>query len=177
MGPPLSPQEQNTPLHGPLQHRADHLPRVVSWAVLQKPLKQLEAKLDAAMKAIGHVSDNKLQPHQRARLNLPHRHAGFGIQRFDKEVADAAFLSAAAPADKSMARGSPELWPFSNPCAADLRTRRERVCQAYPITWLLGGLRGAVRLVHLVFLLRFTAVREGCFCCRPCRLWHRWLFV
>ena len=40
-------------------------------------------------------------------LNLPHRHAGFDIQGFDENVADAAFLSAAALADKAMASGSP----------------------------------------------------------------------
>ena len=49
---------------------------------------------------------------------------------FDEDVADVAFLSAAALADK--ARRSPELQPFANAGAADLRTRWERVRQAYP---------------------------------------------
>ena len=129
---PLSPQEQQTLLHGSLQHRADDLPRIVSWAILQEPLKRLEAKVVAAMKALANLSDDELQARQRAQLTLPHRHAGFGIQSFDEDDADAAYLSAAALADKAMARGSPQLCPFVNADAADLGTRWEQVCQVYP---------------------------------------------
>ena len=76
---PLSQQEQHILLCRSLQHRADRLPRDVGRAVLQEPVKQLEAKVVAAMNAFGDLSDGELQPRQHVPLTLPHRHAGFGI--------------------------------------------------------------------------------------------------
>ena len=84
LGSPLSPQEKFLLVHGSLQRREDHLTRVVAWSLLQEPLQKLESKLVAAVKAIAELSDADVHAPQRAQLHLPHRHGGFGIQRFEK---------------------------------------------------------------------------------------------
>lgn len=132
LGLPLSPQEQHLLLHGSLQHREDHLPRVVEWALLQDPMQRLEAKIVAAVKAIADLSDADLQAPQLTLLHLPHRHGGFALQKFDKEIADASFLSAAALADNAMARGPQQLRPFANAGAPALRAQWEELRRAYP---------------------------------------------
>ena len=63
----------------------------------------------AAVKALADLTDDELQPQQRAQLNLPHRQAGFGIRGFNDDAADSAFLSAATLADKAKTSGSPQL--------------------------------------------------------------------
>lgn len=132
LGLPLSPQEQYLMLHGSLQHREDHLLRVVDWGILQEPMQRLETKVVAAVKAIAELSDEELQAPQRALLHLPHRLAGFAIQHFEEDVSDAAFLAAAALASNAMARGPEQFRPFSNAGAVDLRARWERLRQEYP---------------------------------------------
>ena len=99
LGLPLSPQEKFLLMHGSLQRREDHLTRVVAWSLLQEPLHKLERKQVAAVTAIVELSDADVHAPQRALLHLPHRHGGFGIQRFQEDVADASFLAAAALAD------------------------------------------------------------------------------
>ena len=54
-------------LHGSLQCREDHLPRVVAWSILQEPLQRLEGKLVAAVKAVADLSDVDMLTPQRAR--------------------------------------------------------------------------------------------------------------
>jgi len=132
LGLPLSPQEQFLILHGSLQRSEDHLPRVVAWSILQEPLQRLEGKLVAAVKAVADLSDADMLAPQRAQLHLPHRHGGFGIQRFEEDVADASYLAAAALADNAMARGPQQFRPFSNADAAELRAIWERVRHRYP---------------------------------------------
>ena len=99
LGLPLSLQEKFLLMHGSLQRRKDHLTRVVAWSLLQKPLQKLGSQLVAAVKAIAELNDADVHAPQRALLHLPHRHGGFGIQRFQEDVADASFLAAAALAD------------------------------------------------------------------------------
>ena len=109
----------------------DHLSRVVSWSILQEPLQRLETKLVAAVKAIAELSDADMQAPQRALLHLPHCHGGFGIQRFEEDVADSSFLAAATLAGNAMTRGQ-QFRPFANAGAAALRATWERVRVWYP---------------------------------------------
>jgi hypothetical protein len=132
LGLPLTPQEQYLLLHGSVQHRDDHLLRVVEWSILREPMQQLEAKLVAAIQAVADLSDNELNAPQKTMLHLPHRHGGLAIQQFDEEVSDAAYLAAAALADNAMSSGPTPFKPFSNPGAAELRTKWERLRQEYP---------------------------------------------
>ena len=93
---------------------------MVTWSILQEPLQRLEAKLVAAVKSIAELSDANMQAPQRALLHLPHRHGGFGIQRFEKDVADSSFLAAVALADNAMTRGPQQFRPFANASSAAL---------------------------------------------------------
>jgi hypothetical protein len=98
----------------------------------------LEARLLAAMEAISELRDEELQAPQRAFLHLSNSFGGFGLQQFDLDVADAAFLSAAAFADEAMTRGPDPFQPFSTATAVDLCAKSERLLKVYYQMWPSG---------------------------------------
>ena len=130
LGLPLSPQSQWALLSGSLQHRDVHLLRGVPWTTAENAFARLQERLLDGFCRISSIAE--LSPLQRARLLMPIRHGGFGLARFEKDVADAAFLAAGGLAHSALQEGHPRLRPLSNPEAATYAQRWERLVTEYP---------------------------------------------
>jgi Reverse transcriptase (RNA-dependent DNA polymerase) len=102
-------QSQLLLLRSSLQLRMEHLVRTVPWALCAAPVRRLEARIRDAVAAILRVPAAAAAAW--TQLALPLRHGGFGIRVLTPDVADAAYLAAAALAQAAVTR--PAFQPFS----------------------------------------------------------------
>jgi hypothetical protein len=80
---------------------------------------------DRALQSTGAILGRETGAHGvHAQLMLPLRHGGFGLRHANHLEGRAAYLSAAATAQRVMAAGPAPFWPFEGPKDAQLGVRR-----------------------------------------------------
>jgi hypothetical protein len=110
---PLPAQNRWLLLHGSVQLRVAHLPRVGEWAAVGMAVMVAE---DWAIQSTGAILGRETGAHGvNAQLTLPRRHGGFGLRHTNHLEGRAAYLSAAATAQRVMAAGPAPFWLFEGP--------------------------------------------------------------
>jgi hypothetical protein len=95
---PLPAQDRWLLLQGSLQLRVALLPRVGEWAAVGTAVMVAE---DRALQITGAILGRETGGHGvRAQLTLPRRHGGFGLRHANHLEGRAAYLSAAATAQR-----------------------------------------------------------------------------
>jgi hypothetical protein len=110
---PLPAQDRWLLLQGSLQLRVAHLPRVGKWAAVGTAVMVAE---DRALQSTGAILGRETGAHGvHAQLTLPRHHGGFGLRHTNHLEGRAAYLSAAATAQRVMAAGPAPFRPFEGP--------------------------------------------------------------
>ena len=110
----LSSQEQFLLLRKSLQHRMTHVPRGVPWEHCGTALQRVQERVFSAAEEIFNL-EKDLEITTQAQLSLPFRCGGIGLLEHSEQTSNAAYLSGAALAEKSLKDGPEAFKPFSGP--------------------------------------------------------------
>jgi hypothetical protein len=110
---PLAAQDRWLLLHGSLQRRVAYLPRGCPWQHVGHAVQRAESKaVDGVFALLGLPRVDGPLTEQ---ITLPHRHGGLGLSHTSPTDGVAAYLAAAATAQRAMHRGPEAFRPFHGP--------------------------------------------------------------
>lgn len=135
---PVSLQDEFALLRASLSQQAAHLLRILPpHARAAEGQAALATVLTVqAASAVGASPQSPRRDEDRRRLRAPIRHGGFAItSHSDPHLARAAFLSAAAQAQRALRGGPPEFSPFNGPLRGELAAHWDAVRAAAPELW------------------------------------------